>query len=251
MKPVVFLHVPKTAGQTIHSELVRLVGGPAFVSPVRVHTQAAETAQMPTGYRLYSGHIDWIGLDLLPRHSFVFSVLRDPRERIASFYFYLLREARAMDRATLDLPQNLGKRMILDRSADDYFFGGDDDWQRFVRDHYDNFYCSYFATRRMRGHALLDSLSDAEILKRAQGGLDRLTAVYSTDRLSLLEDDLETLFARRPRLTSTYVNAGDHAGGEARWPKLLALLERDASAARLDGFARLDDPLMQAVFTPA
>ncbi|TNF60308.1 MAG: hypothetical protein EP307_08830, partial [Rhodobacteraceae bacterium] len=181
MKPVVFLHVPKTAGQTIHSELVRLVGGPAFVSPVRVHTQAAETAQMPTGYRLYSGHIDWIGLDLLPRHSFVFSVLRDPRERIASFYFYLLREARAMDRATLDLPQNLGKRMILDRSADDYFFGGDDDWQRFVLDHYDNFYCSYFATRRMRGHALLDSLSDAEILKRAQGGLDRLTAVYSTD----------------------------------------------------------------------
>ncbi|WP_430450438.1 hypothetical protein [Rhodophyticola sp.] len=63
---IVFLHIPKTAGQTIHSELARVVGAKA-VSPVRVHTQAARgVAQMPPGYRLYSGHIDWEALDTLP-----------------------------------------------------------------------------------------------------------------------------------------------------------------------------------------
>ena len=154
MKPIVFLHIPKTAGQTIHSELARVIGAP-HVSPIRVHTQAARgpghaAAQLPPGYRLYSGHLDWTALDSLPEDRFVFSVLRDPWERIASFYFYMLEQAQGLDAATLEDPSRIGFRMILTHSADDYFFGGDVQWQQFILDHYDNFYCSYFATRKMR-----------------------------------------------------------------------------------------------------
>lgn len=244
MTTIVFLHVPKTAGQTVHGELVRLVGGPAHVSPVRVHTQAGPDAQMPPGYRLYSGHIDWVGIDSLPQDRFAFTVLRDPRERIASFYFYLRDQARQLSPADLALPCNLGKSRVLTLSADDYFFGGDAMWQTFIRDHYDNFYCSYFATRRMRGRRALDVLSPGDAVAAAAAGLAALQGVYDIGALDRLEADLALRFGTRPQLTGRFVNAGAGPRGEARWPSLLARFERDASARALARFCDLDDALM-------
>ena len=244
MTTLVFLHVPKTAGQSVHSELVRLVGGPAQVSPVRVHTQAGPEDQMPPGYRLYSGHIDWTGIDALPQDRFAFTVLRDPRERIASFYFYLLDEARKLPPDALHLPENLGKRIILEHSADDYFLGGDASWQTFIRDHYDNFYCSYFATRRMRGRSLLTGLGGSEVIAAAGAGLASLQGVYDISGLDRLERDLRARFGFDARLTRTFVNVGSTSRGEARWPRLMARLERDATAAALSRFCALDDVLV-------
>lgn len=244
MTTIVFLHVPKTAGQTVHGELIRLVGGPAQVSPVRVHTQAGPEAQMPPGYRLYSGHIDWAGIDRLPRDRFAFTILRDPRERIASFYFYLRDQARQLSPAELALPCNLGKSRVLTQSADDYFFGGNAMWRAFIRDHYDNFYASYFATQRMRGRAALDVLSPGDAVAAAAAGLSSLQGVYDIGRLDRLEADLARRFGTRPRLTGSFVNAGPTPRGEARWPRLLARLERDATAHDLAAFCDLDDALM-------
>lgn len=243
-RPIVFLHIPKTAGQTIHTELVKLVGGQQHVSPVRVHTQAAPDGQMPAGYRLYSGHIDWTGIDSLPQDRFAFTVLRDPKERIASFYFYLRKEAQQLSAADLARPENLGKRKALEESADDYFFGGDQAWRNFILDHYDNFYCSYFATRRMRGRQNLSGLGTPEIMARAHAALAGLQGVYLTDRLDRLEDDIERNFGARISVTGTYVNAGNHRADEKRWPKLAATLERDSSLALLEGFAYRDETLM-------
>ena len=92
IKKIVFLHIPKTAGQTVHSELLRIFG-PEHTSPVRVHTQAGADGQFPEGYRFYSGHLDWETFDTADSDSFVFTVLRDPKDRIASFYFYLLHKS--------------------------------------------------------------------------------------------------------------------------------------------------------------
>ncbi len=145
-RPIVFLHLPKTAGQTIHNALAAAVGA-ARVSPIRTHTQVqGDAAQFPLGHALYSGHLDWAGVGVLPARRFVFTVLRDPRERIASFYFYLRREAARLSPHALARPENHGLKAALERSAEDYFFGGDAAWQGFVRDHFDNFYCAYFAT---------------------------------------------------------------------------------------------------------
>ena len=45
----VFLHIPKTAGQAVHTELERIVGADA-VSPTRVHNQhGPQTEQLPPG----------------------------------------------------------------------------------------------------------------------------------------------------------------------------------------------------------
>lgn len=244
MTTVVFLHIPKTAGQTIHNALVKAVGGAEHVSPVRTHTQAPNGPQMPAGHRLYSGHIDWDELGTLPQDRFVFSVLREPRERIASFYLYLLKEAQALSPEALQRPENLGKRRILEMSADDYFFGGDAAWQNFVRDHYDNFYCAYFATRKMRGRRDLAGLNAAEVMARAREGLAQLDGLYATTGLAALETDIATRLGQRINVTQSFHNTGGHAAGEARWPKLLALFERDLSASKLAEFARLDTALM-------
>lgn len=243
---IIFLHIPKTAGQAVHRALIQLVGGAAQVSPVRTHTQASATpkAQMPVGYRLYSGHLDWTSFEHLPTPRFVFTVLRDPRERIASFYFYLQAEARRLRAAGVLLETDIGKLRALDWSADDFFMTGDAAWQNFVHDHFDNFYCSYFATRRVRGHNLIAKLPKADLQARALAGLQELDAVYSITQLERLETDLTQRFGQRVHCSNHYVNTGPHERSEPRWPKLMLLLSEETSRQRLRAFARQDEALL-------
>lgn len=240
---VVFLHIPKTAGQTIHNELVGLVG-PENVSPVRVHTQASEGAQMPHGFQLYSGHIDWLELENIDAPTFTFSVLRDPRARIASFYFYLLREAGRLSAEELARPENIGKYRILEWSADSYFFGGDVQWQTFIRDYYDNFYTGYFATRRMRGRQALEKITVQAQLVKAKEGIACLNGLYHTDNLSALEKDLERRFGKPLNLVGNYVNAGRGQAGGDRWMQLLDRLERPENREKLETFVHKDEILL-------
>lgn len=200
---------------------------------------------MPPGYRLYSGHLDWTHLDTLGGRPFVFSVLRDPRERIASFYLYLRAEAERMSGDALGRPENLGKRMIRERSADDYFFGGDDGWQVFVKDHYDNFYCSYFATRRMRGRAMLAGLDEKAVIGRALEGLRRLDAVCPVTDLVRLEEDAAAVIGTRPEIAARSDNRGPRIQERTRWQALVARFERDGTEARIEAFVERDAELLR------
>jgi len=243
--PIVFLHIPKTAGQTIHNELVRAVGQNS-VSPIRVHSQAlSPQAQFPEGYRLYSGHIDWIALDKTPKPRFVFSILRDPRERIASFYFYLLKEAGALSEQALAKPENLGKRTILDHSADDYFFGGSDQWRAFILDHYDNFYCRYFGTRRIRAGQPFNELPNRQKIRTALANLAEIDWIYSIDNLGALEADLRELYGFTLNLSDTRHNVGDLPTSKPKWPLLIDLFENESSRAKLESFVALDLAFMR------
>ncbi len=241
--PIVFLHLPKTAGQTVHNALSRAVGAP-HVSPLRVHTQAGPGAtQFPPGYSLYSGHLDWDGLATLPEGRFVFTILRDPRERIASFYLYLRREAARLTPEALASPENFGKRRALEWSADDYFFGGDADWQAFLLDHYDNFYCSYFGTRRFRGAASFRARPQAEAVTRARRGLAGLDGVFQTADLRPLASVMAERYGFNLDLAGRFDNAGT-APDAPRWPRLLERFETDAARDRIEGFATRDLALL-------
>ncbi len=239
MTTVVFLHIPKTAGQTIHHQLARAIG-PAHVSPIRTHTQAPDQTQLPPGYLLHSGHLDWTDLDSLSQDRFVFTVLRDPRERLASFYFYLHKVAQATPAAEIAAGQRPDLHNLLTRSPDDYFFGGDAGWQAFIGDHFDNFYCAYFATQRVRGHSLLAGLDRAEVLARARSGLARMDGIYWTDRLDLLERDLRRKLGLRLHLVENRQNEGPLPAGQPRWPALMARFESDAARQRMEGLVALD-----------
>lgn len=241
--PIVFLHIPKTAGQTVHNGLARTVRAHR-VSPIRVHTQALHPQdQYPAGYSLYSGHLDWTQIAHLPAARFVFTVLRDPAERIASFYFYLQREAAEMAPAILGLPQNIGLKRALDWTPDDYFFGGDDSWQLFIRSHYDNFYCSYFATRRMLGWGETAGLTTVRRLKGARAGLASVDRVYSTNDLLAMEQDLNTRFGMRLRVAGRYDNTSGEPADQLRWPRLLAGFATDAASRRMEKLVTLDQRL--------
>lgn len=242
---IVFLHIPKTAGQTIHTELARVVGARA-VSPIRVHTQAGPgKGQFPPGYRLYSGHIDWVGMEqAVPEPRFVFTVLRDPLERIASFYFYLRRQAEELSEEELALPQRAGMRMALNHGPDEYFFGGTLGWLTFVRDHYHSPYCVYLATRKIRGFLDIDGLPPQQVLDRALAAAEKLDGVYSVDRLDLLERDVKDRLGAEINVTGRYVNADPSGQTKRRWPRLEAMVEKEETLAKLMRFARLDQMLM-------
>ncbi len=249
--PTVFLHIPKTAGQTVHNALSDMFGRDR-TSPVRVHSQVADEArQFPTGYAFYSGHLDWTTLERLPNPRFVFTVLRDPRERIASFYFYLQAEARKLGPSALQRPENLGKRRILEVSADTYFFGGDPAWRRFVRDHYDNFYTAYFATRRFRGHEVLDTLPEAEVQARVTRNLALIDRIYSTEALADLERDILSAYRKEVHVTDRFDNAGSRPRNQPRWPDLVARMESDAAARALESYVIRDLDLMARLRLPA
>ena len=244
--PLVFLHIPKTAGQTVHNSLSRAVRAHR-VSPIRVHTQAQTPQdQFPSGYSLYSGHLDWSAICHLPAARFVFTVLRDPAERIASFYFYLQREAADLDKISLNAPHNIGLQRALDWSPDDYFFGGDDTWQTFVRSHYDNFYCTYFATRRMLGWGETLSMTASEVLEQARTGLGHMDQVYSTRNMLAMEQDLNTRFGIRLRLADRFDNSSGEAANTQRWPRLLAAFETDVASRRMQSLVTHDQDLTRA-----
>src|ERR1044071_10007863 len=86
---VIFLHIPKTAGQSVHESLRRLFA-PEEICPARENFQLLPISiQELRRYRLFSGHLDWCLLDVVPQPRFTFTVLRRPIERIISFYFFL------------------------------------------------------------------------------------------------------------------------------------------------------------------
>ena len=120
MKKVAFLHIPKTAGQSVHSELTKIYGN-ARTSPVRVHHQASSDGQFPNGYDLYSGHLDWCRLRETQTDAFAFTVLRDPFERIASFYFYLRNKASRLTDSLLSSPGHMGLYKVKNCSPAAYF----------------------------------------------------------------------------------------------------------------------------------
>lgn len=246
MTTIVFLHIPKTAGQNVHNAIAARFS-PGEVSPVRVHTQPADGRQMPPGYKFYSGHIDWTEVDELPTNRFVFTILRDPRERIASFYFYLRKEAEALSNEALKRPENTGKRLILEWSADDYFFGGDRMWSEFILDHYDNFYCHYLATRKMRGRSTIATLSTSDLIDRAKAGASEIDTIYSLTALEALEQDLAKVLGGTVRLANRVQNQGPIAQKQLRWPKLLERFESDALARRLERFVIHDEKLMHVL----
>src|SRR5947208_16662837 len=144
---LVFLHIPKTAGQSVHEFLKKIVG-PGAVAPARVNDQLyGLSVPELRRYRVVSGHLDWALLDCVREPKFVFTILRNPVDRILSFYFFLRAEAKNLSEEQLRLPENEGKQAVLHLSCDDYFTGGKPHLRTFLDNHYDNFYMYYFAGR--------------------------------------------------------------------------------------------------------
>lgn len=241
MKRLVFLHIPKTAGQTVHFEFERVFGKDA-ISPIRVHTQSPKTSfPEPDKYQVFSGHIDWHDIDVVSAPKVVFSVLRDPRERLASFFFYLRSKRKNLSDSEIEQPQHRGIRLASTLSADDYFGEQDFPEREFLDDHYDNFYVNYFASRRMRGRKSVADLTPTARIAQAAENARAIDLVCMTNQLDLVENLIEREFGKSIKLQGRYANVGPQSEKSSRFEALLDEVKDKRTVDRIHAMCSLDD----------
>lgn len=92
---VIFVHVGKTGGTTFKSILRRVYGRERMFEttpnafPESIQRLARQPAATRDAYRVITGHIP-LGLEtLIPRRTVTVMLLRDPRERMVSNYFFI------------------------------------------------------------------------------------------------------------------------------------------------------------------
>lgn len=91
VSPLVFLHLPKAAGTTLKSIIERVYGPDrvAFLKAPRGEVRAFEAlpAGDRSGYDAVAGHLTWGDRQILPGAA-VITMLRDPIERVMSWFYY-------------------------------------------------------------------------------------------------------------------------------------------------------------------
>ena len=86
---IVFVHIPKTGGTTLHTQLSVAVGADR-VCRSRHNDLSLRTGAELASARLFSGHYDRQCLSFVPgANTQVITLLREPRQRVRSLYAYL------------------------------------------------------------------------------------------------------------------------------------------------------------------
>jgi hypothetical protein len=88
---IVFMHIPKTGGTTLHNVLSRKYRGKESLHVRSVHTPLLEIAQERSKSKtpfLIKGHLGYGEVKDIPG-SFVFTFLRPPISRVISHYYFL------------------------------------------------------------------------------------------------------------------------------------------------------------------
>jgi len=192
---IAFLHIPKTAGQSVHHSLTGLYL-PDEICPARTNEALYKYSISDLSkYKLFSGHLDWSIIRLTGRFDYVFTVLRDPLDRILSFYFYLRKEAERLQKE--GKPIGAGMKAAIQWSPRQYFTGGQIGLRTFLDNHYNNFYSYYFASGSYSGFSQLSSTfppGSSDLLDYANLGLKSLNAIYTISNLGKLESEIKSIF---------------------------------------------------------
>ncbi len=247
---VFFLHIPKTAGQSVHAALVNAFGKEA-VCPARVNDQLRRMSIIELNrYQVFSGHFDWSLLDCIKGPKYVFTILREPMDRILSFYFFLRDQAENLPAQKRDKPEHQGLKAAFELSPRDYFLGSAPHLRRFLDDHYDNFYTYYFAGRRyesrgeMVGLIKRGELSHQHVLQMAKDNLSLLDDVFTVDNMRDVFSAIRAISGKDLMNDDRYrVNVNTKVAAEDRRARIQALGADAATMARLHEYCSLDDEL--------
>ncbi|MTI64699.1 sulfotransferase family 2 domain-containing protein [Methylophaga sp.] len=84
---VVFLHIPKTGGTTLHNLISESFPKPR-ICPERFNNLISLDKSELDSYGFFSGHYDWRNVEHIPGNKKVITILRNPRARILSLYHF-------------------------------------------------------------------------------------------------------------------------------------------------------------------
>lgn len=245
--PIIFLHIPKTAGQSVHNYLCRAFEWPD-ICPARVNAQLCDIPiKTRKNYRLFSGHLDWAQVYGLHPDAFTFSILREPVSRILSFYFFMRNNASKLSAEDLKKPINAMKRAIIELTADEYFLGGGPKVKTFVNSQYDNFFTYYFAGRTYLSRNMLfgemnsGRLNADNIIEIAKQNIRELNGLYRVEQLEKLQVDLDRLgySPNGNSLSETRVNVGT-VDSTSRVDEIRALGLTDRGMERIHEMSQMD-----------
>lgn len=261
-KSIIFLHLPKTAGQSVHRYLTK-VFGTENICPVRVNNQFREYSHKQIiKYKIFSGHLDWKSLEFVNKPVFTFTILRDPLERIVSFYLYMKNKAMRLDEEEIRLSENTGLFLASNSIPDEYFSSSKYDIRRFIDNHYDNFYSYYFATMSYTGRLkLLQKLSEefnsqneinCEIVNIARRNIFKLDKIYSINNWQeKLSEDLYEFTGNETALKykkiRIYANKGEKSSITNRLEKIKSLGGTQKTFDKLYKFTELDYKLLSSL----
>ena len=193
ISPIVFLHLPKTAGQSVRSYLEgNFPRRKLFPGQLDSHLFEYSLLQMQK-YEIFSGHFSFSLLSHFC-NPFVFTILRDPISRLVSYYLYLRSEIskKAAKGYSLDAVEN----SIFNLSFDELFSDDTSEAANYCKNLFDNFYMYYFSTRMMLGRSAIVVREDDYFMKEkltnvALRNIESHINVFSIDSLSVFTSRLE------------------------------------------------------------
>ena len=196
-RPIVFLHLPKTAGQSVRLFLNRAFPK-RLVFPGQTDGHLAMHSRSDLRqYSIFAGHFSWSLLDFLGSEAMVFTILRDPALRIISFYRYLRTQAEALSSEQLKLPHNQGLRAAIDNPFEKFLTLNLPGISQFILSYFDNYYMFYFATRVVNGRSFIrdqhpesDMFASEQVLQVAIRNMRDALRAYNIRRLDDLVRDL-------------------------------------------------------------
>lgn len=249
---VIFLHCPKTAGQSIRKMLDEAFGL-HNICPARSNEDLLTySIDELNRFSVIAPHGDWSLLDSVGGDKYVFSVFRNPMDRILSFYFFLLKKAQSMPDSKRKLAEHQGLNAIFTRSPDDYFFAETPHLKAFIDDNYDNFYTYYFAGRTLDGRRKISNLirrgmiTREKVLQNAIANIHRLDGVFTINQIDRIRSTIETISGTR--LAGIYQeNANPEISPDARRQKLKALGASNKVFDYLDNCCALDNRLWEHI----
>lgn len=113
---LVYLHIPKCGGTTLHHLMTQWYGAENF-HPERYNQLYLYSAADLVGYQVFSGHFDFYATRLIPGRKRMISFLRDPLQRLMSLYhFHRAHRSELIERQNLTLV-----RWATEMDIDAYF----------------------------------------------------------------------------------------------------------------------------------
>ena len=109
---LVFMHIEKTGGTTLHNILVEHFNKKE-ICPERFNKLKKYELNKLSKYKFFSGHYDRANVECIPQKTKVITVLREPKSRILSlYYFWKAHKKEVIEKANLGGP-SIAKQLSL------------------------------------------------------------------------------------------------------------------------------------------